>query len=124
VSTLQVSSFELRLPLQPKARPRFSGQGRAYTDSRYREWMQSARAILGEWWTLPPLDQNKVVVVSVLFRGPGVSDLDNLLGAVLDAGKGVLWVDDRVTIISRVEASWRQSTRADQSIKLSIVWSR
>jgi hypothetical protein len=120
--TLRTSTFDLLVPLQPKARPRFSGH--AYQDSRYREWMKTARAVLGEWWTVPPLGKGEIVVVSLTFRGPGTSDLDNLIGAILDAGKGIVWTDDRVTVIHRLEASFEKAPRINQSIKLSLLWNR
>jgi Holliday junction resolvase RusA-like endonuclease len=117
---MQQALFELPLPLQPKARPRFSGH--AYTSDRYREWMRSARAILAEWWTRPPLGKGEVIALQLTFCGPGTSDLDNLAGAVLDAGRGIIWIDDRVTVIRRIEAEWKQAPRHSQTILLSVIW--
>lgn len=117
---LRTAEFLLRVPLQPKERPRFSGH--AYKSDRYREWTQQCRAILAEWWTIPPLGKGQIVSVHFTFRGPGISDLDNLQGAVMDAGKGIVWVDDRVTVIKRTEANWEKSPRNQQSINLTVVY--
>ena len=118
---MQQAEFLLPLPLQPKARPRFAGRV-AYTPPDYRAWMQQCKAILGEWWVLPPLQKGQVIAVHFLFRGPGTSDLDNLQGAVMDAGNGIVWVDDRVTVLRRIEAEWVQSPKNDQSIHLKVIW--
>jgi Holliday junction resolvase RusA-like endonuclease len=114
------ADFMLPMPLQPKARPRFSGH--AYNDSRYRAWMKQCRAILGEWWTAPPLQKGQLLCLYLLFRGPGTSDLDNLQGAVLDAGKGIIWADDRVTIVRKIEAEWEKAPKSNQSILLKVIW--
>lgn len=120
--TLRTAEFLLRVPLQPKERPRFTRAGHAYTDSGYREWTRGCRAILAEWWTIPPLGKGQIVSVHFTFRGPGLSDLDNLQGAVMDAGKGIVWTDDRVTVIQRTEANWVKSPRDQQSINLTVVY--
>ena len=117
---MKTANFELLLPLQPKTRPRFSGH--AYNQSKYASWKKQARAILGEWWTVPPLKKGQILCLHVLFRGPGTSDLDNLTGALLDAGNGIVWSDDRVTVISRIDAQWQQASRLNQSIKLSVIF--
>ncbi|MEB3360682.1 MAG: RusA family crossover junction endodeoxyribonuclease [Synechococcaceae cyanobacterium] len=117
---LRIADFELPLPLQPKARPRFAGH--AYKDAAYRDWSRQCRAILAEWWAIPPLDKGQVIAVQFTFRGPGRSDLDNLQGAVMDAGKGIVWVDDRVTILRRIVAEWEPAPTNKQSIYLKVVW--
>jgi len=118
---LQTAEFLLRLPLQPKERPRF-GNGRTYKSSGYREWSRQCRAILAEWWAIPPLGKGQVVAVQFTFRGPGTSDLDNLQGAVMDAGKGIVWSDDRVTVLRRIEAEWEKAPKNDQSINLKVIF--
>lgn len=117
---IHVADFVLPISLQPKVRPRFSG--RAYMPTEYRKWMKECRAILSEWWVMPPLQKGQLLVLHFLFRGPGRSDLDNLQGAVLDAGNGIVWVDDRVTVVRRIEAEWEKAPTTDQSIYLKVVW--
>ena len=117
---MRTADFELPVPLQPKVRPRFSGH--AYTDKKYAGWMEQCKAILGEWWTLPPLQKGQLLSVHFTFRGPGTSDLDNLVGAVMDAGTGIIWVDDRVTVLKHIVAAWEQYPTAKQSILLKVIW--
>jgi Holliday junction resolvase RusA-like endonuclease len=118
---LRTADFVLPVPLQPKARPRF-GRGGAYTDSKYRAWMQNVRAILSEWWTAPPLKKGQVVSLHLKFFGPGTSDLDNLEGAVMDAGNGIVWVDDRVIVLQHISAKWEPRPKNQQSIYLKVIW--
>lgn len=118
---LRTADFVLPVPLQPKARPRF-GRGKAYKDSKYRAWTESVQAILSEWWTMPPLCKGQVVALHLTFSGPGTSDLDNLAGAVMDAGNGIVWADDSVTVLQRIEAQWRQKPKNSQSIHLKVIW--
>lgn len=117
---IHVADFVLPISLQPKARPRF--KGKAYMPTEYRKWMKECRSILAEWWVLPPLDKGQLLALHFLFRGPGRSDLDNLQGAVLDAGNGIVWVDDRVTVVRRIEAEWEKASTSDQSIYLKVIW--
>lgn len=118
---LNSADFRLPVPLQPKARPRF-GNGMAYKDTKYRDWAENVRSILREWWTAPPLQKGQVVALQLTFCGPGTSDLDNLAGAVMDAGNGIVWIDDRVTVLQRIEAEWQQQPKSNQSIYLKVIW--
>lgn len=121
----------LPVPLQPKTRPRFRRNGTTYTDNKYRDWIKNVRAILQEWWTRPPLQKGELVCLQLKFYGPGTSDLDNLAGAVMDAGLpdpnakppwGGCWVDDRPTVIRRIECEWEKSPLKDQSILLTVIY--
>lgn len=118
---LRTAEFLLQLPLQPKERPRF-GNGRTYKSSGYREWTKQCRSVLSEWWTVPPLGKGQIVAVQFTFKGPGTSDLDNLQGAVMDAGKGIVWTDDRVTVLRRIEAEWEKAPKTEQSINLKVIF--
>lgn len=119
---LRTADFVLPVPLQPKARPRFSRFSGAYKDQKYRGWMENVQSILSEWWTLPPLRKGQMVALHLTFCGPGTSDLDNLAGAVMDAGNGIIWVDDKVTVLQRIEAQWKQQPKSSQSIHLKVIW--
>lgn len=121
MTQVRTADFVVPLPLQPKSRPRF-GRGKAFKDSKYRAWMESCRAILAEWWTIPPLQKGQVIALHLTFYGPGTSDLDNLQGAVLDAGKGVVWTDDRVTVLRRIEAQWEPAPRSQQQIAIKVIY--
>ena len=46
-------------------------------------------------------------------QGEGRADADNIIGALMDAANGLLWVDDRVSIIPQIEVSWRKAPKAE-----------
>jgi len=111
---------EIWLPFRPmsKARPRFSGH--AYTDKVYAKWKGDVRSFLQEWWTDPPLTRLNVLVAH--FYGPARGDLDNRIGSVLDAGKGVLFTDDAVTVIPALVLRHEKASEAEARIYMMLVW--
>lgn len=118
---MRTADFELRVPLMSKARPRSApGGGRPYMPAAYMQWKANVRAILAEWWTVPPLEQVNCLVL--VFRGPARGDLDNLAGAVLDAGNALIWSDDRVGVMPTLALRWRKAPKNDQSIYLKVIW--
>jgi Holliday junction resolvase RusA-like endonuclease len=86
----------------------------------YMSWKADVRAILAEWWTIPPLED--VRCLCLVFRGPARGDLDNLAGAVLDAGNGLIWRDDRVGVLPALALRWTKTPKADQSIYMKVIW--
>jgi Holliday junction resolvase RusA-like endonuclease len=119
---MRQADFVLPVPLQPKARPRFRRFGKAYTDEKYRAWMSNVSSILSEWWLQPPLQKGELIALHLTFYGPGTSDLDNLAGAVMDAGQGIVWQSDRVTCIRRLELEWEGMSKKEQSIYLKVIY--
>jgi Holliday junction resolvase RusA-like endonuclease len=118
-----MQSIDMHLPLAPKskARPRtYMGQARPYMEAAYKDWIKKARALMGEHWTLPPLDHINCLVVT--FYGPARGDLDNRLGALLDAGNGLIWADDNVKVIGTVAMKWRKSSLKDAHINFTVIW--
>jgi len=104
-----------------KARPRsYMGQSRPYMDKAYKTWKEQVRALMGEWWTDPPLPHINCLICT--FVGPARGDLDNRLGAVLDAGNGLIWKDDNVTVINSVAMRWKHASEKDAHIYLKIIW--
>lgn len=116
---LMCREFTFNIPLKTKQRPRFAARN-AYMDKPYKSWIKEMRALMAEHWTAPPLET--VNVLWVQFHGPARGDLDNLLGAVMDAGNGLIWRDDRVSIIARVEAEWKQAKTKQQSIQMKVFY--
>lgn len=109
----------LHVPLTSKARPRsFSGQKVPYMPAKYKKWKAEVRAQLAEWWTDPPLDRVEMVILK--FRGPARADLDNLMGAILDAGNQLIWKDDRVSVISKLYGQFEKAKEADSQIELTL----
>lgn len=118
---MRTADFELRVPLMSKARPRSPrGGGRPYMPRAYMDWKANVRAILAEWWTIEPLDDVRCLCLS--FRGPARGDLDNMAGAVLDAGNGLIWRDDRVGVLPTLALRWTKSSKTDQSIQMKVIW--
>lgn len=76
----------------PKGRPRFTRSGHVYTAKRTRDYEKliglSYRANGGKAHSGP-------VSVELVFYVSRMSDIDNLVKAVLDGLNGVAWVDDR-----------------------------
>jgi hypothetical protein len=117
---VKVQCREIWLPFRPisKARPRFSGH--AYTDKVYAQWKGDVRSFLAEWWTDAPLDRLNVLVAH--FYGPARGDLDNRVGSVLDAAKGVLFTDDAVTVIPALVLKHIKVPAKEARIYLMLVW--
>jgi len=116
-------SRDLIIPLRPisKARPRsFRGQSRPYTDSVYKAWLRDARMHLSEWWAEPPL--RAISRMDVHFYGAARGDLDNRVGAVLDAGNGLVWHDDNVSVIPRIRMEFTKAKPRDSRIYLKLTW--
>lgn len=86
----------------------------------YKQWKSNLRGLMGEWWTMPPLESVNALVFT--FSGPARGDLDNLAGAVLDAGNGLIWVDDRVLVVPAIAARWKRAKKAESSIFMKIFW--
>ena len=104
-----------------KPRPRATiKQARPYMDAVYTNWKKDVRAHMGEWWTLPPLDH--INCVCFHFRGPAQGDLDNRVGAVLDAGNGLIWKDDSVVIIPAMTARWTKEPAKTASIHIKLIY--
>ena len=53
------------------------------------------------------------VALEIELQGEGRGDIDNMIGAFFDTANKVLWVDDRVSIISEVSVSWQKSKKSD-----------
>ena len=117
---MKVQCREIWLPFRPisKARPRFSGH--AYTDKVYAQWKGDVHAFLTEWWTEAPLDRLNVLVAH--FYGPARGDLDNRVGSLLDAAKGVLFTDDAVKVIPAMVLKHHKTSTKEARIYLMLVW--
>ncbi len=125
---MRQNQLEILFPFRPvpKARPRVSERG-AYTPSRTKEHekqlaviMRSALAASGR----KTLEKGVCVEVFFNFKAGRNSqalypmgDIDNYLKAVLDAGNGILWLDDQQVV--RVVMS-KQITQADHYTNLIV----
>lgn len=115
------ADFQLNVPLMSKARPRSTrGSGRVYMPPSYMKWKAQTRALMAEWWAEPPLESVNTLYLS--FRGPARGDLDNLAGAVLDSGNGLVWRDDRVGVIGFLALRFTKAPTNKQSIYMKVIW--
>jgi hypothetical protein len=46
-------------------------------------------------------------------KGEGRGDTDNIAGAFMDTAQGILWLDDRVSVISKLYIEWQKASKAD-----------
>ena len=96
-----IALLELPGAIVPKARPRFSQNGRAYTHRGYYQWKQMASGILGQQWgDRPTLEGPVEVVITLSGRHRRSGDSDNIAGSILDAAvqAGILKNDNLVVI--------------------------
>lgn len=101
----------IRQPLFSKARPRLTRTGHAYMPQPYKlAQAEMRRQMLGQW-TRGPLEGP--VSLELFVKGEGRGDSDNIAGAFMDAAHGILWIDDRVTVIPVLKISWEKAAKAD-----------
>ncbi len=110
------------IPITPKpaARPRCSRQGRVYTDSAYRTWLETFSALMKERWDQDPLE--RVTHMEILISGPNRrGDLDNHLKSILD---GLQYANvirsDNLKVLDSISASFSPSDNADPFIMIKI----
>ena len=87
----------------PKKRPRVTRNG-TYMPHGYTDWKQETAYQMRKAWGQPPIEGTLGVAIELVARKRPRGDMDNLAGAVLDAGNGVLWVDDRQ--IAALSVAW------------------
>ena len=117
----------VKMPLFSKARPRLTRAGRAYMPQVYRDAQWEMRKQIMGQWKQPPLEGP--LAVHIEMHGEGRGDADNLMGAVLDAAgpsakdQGILWVDDRVSIITYLSSEWHKAPKVESKwiIKITVL---
>jgi Holliday junction resolvase RusA-like endonuclease len=76
----------------------------------YKAAQSEMRRQIKEQWTKGPLEGP--ISVSIKAYGEGRGDTDNIAGAFLDAAQGIIFVDDRVSVIPRLSIEWEKASRA------------
>lgn len=109
--------IHIYMPLFSKARPRVAG-GRAYMPPEYKAKINEMRGIMKEAYKGVPLEGPLDLGVHV--EGHARGDLDNIVGALLDAGKDIIWVDDRVSVIRSIACSWKKAPTKGSVWKLTV----
>ena len=110
---------ELTLPirLMSKARPRVTSRG-TYMPKAYQDWRKECAELLKNQWKLPPIDHP--IAVEVDCYGTARGDIDNYMGALFDTGRGIVWADDRASIIQRATVTYYKRPMAESCWKVRI----
>lgn len=101
----------IKQPLFSKARPRLTKTGHAYMPPAYKLAQAEMRKQLNRQWKQGPLEGP--ISLELLVSGEGRGDTDNIAGAFMDAAQGILWIDDRVTVIPELKISWTKAPKAE-----------
>jgi Holliday junction resolvase RusA-like endonuclease len=99
------------MPLFSKARPRLTRSGHAYMPQAYKDAQAEMRRQLTKQWSGEPL--SGPVALYLCVHGEARADSDNIAGALMDAANGILWTDDRVSIISTLVVEWSKASKAE-----------
>lgn len=105
------------MPLFSKARPRLTKNGHAYMPQSYRLAQAEMKRQIQSQWDHPALDGP--IGLYVKMYGEAKVDPDNAVGALLDAvgpskdRPGLVWVDDRVSVIPCMIVEWERAPKAD-----------
>lgn len=92
----------LPLRLMSKARPRVTSRG-TYMPRPYQLWRKECAELLRKAWLAPPISHP--IAVEIDCYGTARGDVDNYMGALFDTANGIIWVDDRSSIIQRATIS-------------------
>lgn len=112
-----IHQLRIEMQLFSKARPRLGASG-AYMDSSYKQKQRKMRMLLREQWKRDPLEGP--ISLRVHCQGEGRGDLDNIAGALMDAANGILWFDDRCSIITDLHITWEKAKKPDSVWDITI----
>jgi Holliday junction resolvase RusA-like endonuclease len=79
--------------------------------SSYKTAQAEMRKQIQQQWPHSPLDGPISLTIKV--KGEGRGDTDNIAGAFMDTAQGILWLDDRVSVISKLYIEWQKASKAD-----------
>lgn len=103
--------IELKYPLFSKARPRMTRSGHTYMPQVYKDNQRAIAKQIREQWPHDPIDTPIHLHLEVYGEGRG--DTDNIAGALMDSAQGILWTDDRVTVIAALSICWHKAAKKD-----------
>lgn len=110
--------LQFNYPLFSKARPRMTKSGHTYMPAAYKEAQNDIRDQLREQWKLSPLEGPLALHFEVWGEGRG--DTDNIAGAFMDSAQGILFYDDRVTVIPALSIRWHKARKIDSKWQVYI----
>lgn len=85
--------------------------GHTYMPDAYRKAQSVMKAQIQEQWPGPPLEGP--IALSLRIKGEGRGDTDNIAGAFMDAAQGLVFVDDRVSVIPSLSVSWEKAPKTE-----------
>lgn len=94
-----------------KARPRLTRSGHAYMPASYKEAQSEMRRQLLEQWKEGPLEGPILLDIEVFGEGRG--DTDNIAGAFMDSAQGIIFTDDRVSVIPKLIIEWHKASKKE-----------
>jgi Holliday junction resolvase RusA-like endonuclease len=104
--------LELDHPLFSKARPRMTRSGHTYMPAVYKEAQAAIRVQLRDQWGSRPLIEGPVALHLEVW-GEGRGDTDNIAGAFMDSAQGIVFADDRVTVIKALSIQWHKARKQE-----------
>jgi len=115
MSTIRLEIFH---PLFSKARPRVTAKG-TFMPKAYKDNQKALLAKVKEQYDGAPLEGP--LRVEMELHGEGRADIDNIVGAFFDTVNGVLWTDDRVSIIPELSVRWVKAKKDRSCWYVSII---
>jgi Holliday junction resolvase RusA-like endonuclease len=106
-----LSTIQVRMPLFSKARPRVTSRGTFMPKEYKQKQAEMKRQLLEAWEDREPL--SGPIALDLELYGEGRADADNIIGALMDSANGILWTDDRVSIIPQISVNWEKAAKAD-----------
>lgn len=80
---------------------------KAYRDNQ----KEMRRQLEAQWGDRPALEGP--LRLEIELYGEGRGDIDNMIGAFFDTANKLLWVDDRVSIITSVNVQWTKAQKVN-----------
>ena len=105
-------TLEILHPLFSKARPRVTSRG-TFMPAAYKKNQKELLAKVQEQYDGPALEGP--LRVEMELYGEGRADIDNVVGAFFDTVNKVLWVDDRISIISELSVRWEKRKKENSA---------
>jgi Holliday junction resolvase RusA-like endonuclease len=76
----------------------------------YKTAQAVMRKQIKEQWHEGPLEGP--ISLSIKVKGEGRGDTDNIAGAFMDVAQGIIFTDDRVSVIPSLSIVWEKATKA------------
>lgn len=114
----------IEIDVVPQERARLTRTGKAYDPPKSRAFKAQFRQELQLKWALPPFEGAVKVELQIYRRikrleSKRYGDVDNLAKGILDAMKGICWVDDSQVVELHVWKHWSAEPRVDVEVEVA-----